>query len=524
MSATPLRLLLIEDSEDDAALVVRELKRGGYAVTSTRVEAVEALEQALEAGGWEAIICDYSLPGFNGLEAFERVKRRGLDVPFLIVSGAIGEDIAVAAMKAGVHDFLLKDRLARLAPAVARELREAAVRSERQQMQERLWMSDRLASLGMLAASVAHEINNPLASLMMNLVFVQKALAAQAPEEAQALRDAQECAERIRDIIRDIKIFSRPDDRHTEPTELHRVLDSSLRMAWNHVFHRARLVKDYGEVPQVEGSEARLGQVFLNLVINAAQAIPEGQRDAHEVRVVTRREADGAVRVEVRDTGAGIPPELRERIFEPFFTTKPAGVGTGLGLAICRRLVNEMGGSMGVESEPGRGSVFWVRLCVAQPRMQQGRGGRAEALRRGGLRVLILDDEPAVGRSLVRHLSDRYEAMALCDAREALALIASGERFDAILCDLMMPVMSGPQFHEALARLAPEQALRTAFMTGGAFTEESRAFLIAARSPCVEKPLDLERLPALLGRLARGGSEPLPVAGSAAGAAPSASA
>ncbi len=370
MSATPLHLLLIEDSEDDAAILLRELRRGGYEVAPTRIQTPEELEQALDAGPWDAIIADYALPRFDGLMAFCQVQRRGLDVPFLLVSGRIGEDTAVAAMKAGVHDFLLKDRLARLAPAVTRELREAQIRADRRRMQEQLILSERLSSLGMLAASVAHEINNPMASLMMNLRFALDEVPGQLTEDAaQALQEAIECSERIRDIIQDIKVFSRPDEQTMCPTDLHRVLDLSLRMARNHIAHRARLIKDYQEVPRVHGSEARLGQIFLNLIINAAQAIPEGRPDEHEIRVTTCCVADGGVRVEIRDTGTGIPPELRERIFEPFFTTKPGGVGTGLGLSICRRLVKEMGGNLGVESAPGQGSTFWLHLLAAgQPK------------------------------------------------------------------------------------------------------------------------------------------------------------
>ncbi len=366
--ATPLRLLLIEDFEDDALMVLRELRRGGYDVTHTRVETPEALTLALDTGSWDAIIADYALPRFDALAAFTLVQQRNLDLPFLIVSGQIGEETAVAAMRAGVHDFLLKDRLSRLGPAVARELREASVRAERRRMQEQLLLSDRLASLGLLAASVAHEINNPLSSLMANLDFALHPVepgTSLHPEQEQALRDGMQCAERIREIIRDIKVFSRPDDKQLGALDVHRVLDSSLRMAWNHIFHRARIVKDYTARSQVLGREAPLGQIFLNLLVNAAQAIPEGQSDTQEIRVVTRQEEPGHVRVEIHDTGQGIPPELRERIFEPFFTTKPVGVGTGLGLAICRRLITEMNGELGVDSEPGRGTVFHLRLPVA---------------------------------------------------------------------------------------------------------------------------------------------------------------
>jgi signal transduction histidine kinase len=498
MSARTLRLLLIEDSEADAALVLHELKRSGYTTSHARVETREELERALSQGPWDVIITDYGLPRFNGLAAFSLVRQRGLDVPFLIVSGTIGEDVAVEAMKAGVHDYVLKGRLGKLGPAVARGLREAELRAERRQMQEQLLLSDRLALLGMLAASVAHELNNPLASLMINLEFALST----PPEQWEqlsgraALSEAAACARLLKDIIRDIKIFSRPEEQRLGPLDLHRVLDSALRMTQNHLFHRARLVKDYGEVPSIHGSEARLGQVFLNLIINAAQAIPEGDNRAHELRVVTRREGD-SVRVEIHDTGTGISPELRERIFEPFFTTKPQGVGTGLGLFICRRLVTEMGGTIGVESEPGRGSMFWVRLGVAQ----EGQGAREVTKgqsSRQGLEVLVVDDEVSVCKALQRLLRARHQVTTFSQAEEALAHITSGHRFDIILCDLMMPGMSGPRFHQALERVFAEQAQRVIFMTGGAFTAESRALLSATGRPCVDKPIHLEQLFSLM--------------------------
>jgi signal transduction histidine kinase len=497
MSARALRLLLIEDSEDDALLLLHELKRSGYATSHTRVETREELEHALNQGPWDVIITDYGLPRFDGLAAFSMVKQRGLDVPFLIVSGTIGEDVAVEAMKAGVHDYVLKGRLGRLGPAVARGLREAELRAERRTMQEQLLLSDRLASLGMLAASVAHELNNPLASLMLNLEFALSTPPDQwkLMDGEPALLEAAECARLLKDIIRDIKIFSRPQEQRFGPTDLHRVLDSALRMTQNHLFHRARLVKDYGEVPPVYGSEARLGQVFLNLLINAAQAIPEGDSRTHEIRVVTRREGD-SVRVGIHDTGTGISPQLRERIFEPFFTTKPEGVGTGLGLSICRRLVTEMGGSIGVESEPGQGSMFWVRLGAALEE-GAGQGVKVEASRQG-LKVLVLDDEVSVGKALQRLLRARHQVTTFSRAQDALAHVTSGHRFDVILCDLMMPEMSGPQFHQELERLFPEQARRIIFMTGGAFTGESRALLSATHRPCVDKPIDLPQLFSLM--------------------------
>jgi C4-dicarboxylate-specific signal transduction histidine kinase len=213
--------------------------------------------------------------------------------------------------------------------------------------------ADRMASLGTLVSGVAHEINNPLAYLKTNLDFaavdllrvadelraggpcVADAAEASLREIIAALNDARMGADRVRNIVRALKMFSRADEQKRGAVRLHRVLESALNMVWNEIRHRARLVKDFGDVPAVEGNESRLHQVFLNLLINAAQAIPEGLGDRNEIRVVTRTDEQGRAVVEVRDTGVGIAKEHLPKLFDPFFTTKPVGVGTGLGLSIC---------------------------------------------------------------------------------------------------------------------------------------------------------------------------------------------
>jgi signal transduction histidine kinase len=459
MSAQSLRLLLIEDDEDDATLVLRELRRSGYDIVHTRVETRQALERELDAGSWNVIVSDYALPHFDGLSAYSLVRERGLDVPFLIVSGKIGEDVAVAAMKAGVHDFVLKDRLGRLGPAVARELREAELRAERRKLQEHLMLSDRLASLGMLAASVAHEINNPLASVLMNLEFSLANAQEQGSfqESLQAMREAFSGAGLIRDIIRDIKIFSRPDGHHFGPTDVHRVLDSALRMAHNQLFHRARLVKDYGELPPVHGSEARLGQVFLNLIINAAQAVPDGHRDANEVRVVTRQDGE-RVRVEIRDTGPGIPPELRERIFEPFFTTKDASKGTGLGLSTVYGIVQQSGGSITVASELGKGTTFSILMPAGtgdlQAQVPRPLGDRPG---HGVETILVVEDEEAL-RAVTERILTRNGYRVLGADSGVAALVIAGDpelHLDLLLTDVVMPRMNGRQLAERVRDIRP---------------------------------------------------------------------
>ncbi len=388
-------------------------------------------------------------------------------------------------------------------------------------LETQLMVSDRMASVGTLAAGVAHEINNPLAAVMANLDYIADSLGRMAGGDVTSmtpgmrdawmleeiktpLDDAREAAQRVRFIVRDLKIFSRsPNDEVRGPVNVEAIMESSLRMAWNEIRHRANLVKLYGRVPPVEANEARLGQVFLNLVVNAAQALPTGQAEHNEIRVTTKLE-DGRVVIEVSDTGAGIPPQIIGRIFDAFFTTKAVGVGTGLGLAICHRIVTDMGGALTVESEVGKGTTFRVSLPLCGENESEVAAPVepvAVAGRRG--RILVVDDEELVVRSVKRILSKEHEVVGTVSAAEALALCAGGEKFDLILCDLMMPDMTGMDLHDELSRAAPEQAEKMIFVTGGAFTEKARAFLSETPREHLEKPFYSANLRAIVQRYLR---------------------
>jgi signal transduction histidine kinase len=376
--------------------------------------------------------------------------------------------------------------------------------TERNEMHARLLLADRMASVGMLAAGVAHEINNPLAYITTNLDFAIQKLPrdTQSLEIGDALREAREGARRVQQIVRDLKTFSRGQDDRCEPVDVRRVIEASINMAWNEIRHRARLVKDYGPVPMVEATEGRLGQVFLNLLVNAAQAIPAGQADLHEIRVCTRTAPDGRAVIEIRDSGAGIAPEVRGRLFEPFFTTKPPGIGTGLGLTICQRIVTSFGGEITVESEVGRGSTFRVtlpasveRATAAPPPPESQR-----PVRRG--RILVIDDEPLIAAVIRRALAE-HEVLAVTDGRAALARMEAGERFDVILCDLMMPNLSGMEVYAELLRIARDQAERVIFVTGGAFSAQAQAFLERVPNIRVDKPFDSQALRTLVNNYLR---------------------
>ncbi|MCC6214759.1 MAG: PAS domain S-box protein [Polyangiaceae bacterium] len=374
-----------------------------------------------------------------------------------------------------------------------------------------LMQMERLASMGALAAGVGHEINNPLSAVVGNLDLAlqeleRRRLGDPAPqaELAEMVREAREAAERVRAIARDLKVFARSDQEQTTAVDLHRVLDSTLRMAGPEVRHRARVVQAYGDPPPVEGTEARLGQVFLNLVLNASHAIAEGASQPGEIHVTTGRDADGGAVVSIRDTGCGMSPEVLANVFEPFFTTKPAGVGTGLGLPIVARIVGGFGGRVDVESELGRGSTFTVRLPAARSLRPPAPDAAVAAPRhepRG--RVLVVDDEPMLCKLMDRLLGGVHAVETTTRAEEALRRIIAGERYDAIVCDLMLPGMTGAELHARLRELAPDQAERMVFVTGGVFTASARGFLEGVGNLRLEKPVDADQLRAAVASLLR---------------------
>jgi signal transduction histidine kinase/ActR/RegA family two-component response regulator len=392
--------------------------------------------------------------------------------------------------------------------------------TETRQLQARLALADRLASVGTLAAGVAHELNTPLAYVSANLAFVSDGVehlgrlidgtpgadAELARQVADAVRDAREGAERMRVIVRDLRTFSRGQDDDEGPVELAAVLGSCLNMAAAELCRRARVTRSLSAVPPVRGNAARLGQVFLNLLVNAAQAIPEGARERHEIRVTTRTLPDGRVAAEVGDTGCGIPAEHLARVFDPFFTTKPPGVGTGLGLAICHGIVTALGGAIEVESTPGAGTTFRVLL---PPAPAAGAGAPTPTPRAAArARILVVDDEPLVASVLQRTLQPEHEVVAASSARGALERLARGERFDAILCDLLMPEMSGMELHRTLVAAGDPHAGRMLFLSGGAFTASARAFLETTGARCLEKPFEVAALRGTLARLLAGATEP----------------
>jgi PAS domain S-box-containing protein len=408
--------------------------------------------------------------------------------------------------------------------------------TEHRQLQASVAQSDRLASMGMLAAGVAHEINNPLSYVLYNLETLAEdvptlggvitrclsALAEHLDEAAVAkvvagaaellqpgmLEDVARCAQealggarRIREISRGLGTFSRVESVEKSAVNLKHAIESAASMAQNEIKYRAQLVKSYAEVPSIWGSEGKLSQVFLNLLINAAHATEEGHVDGNQIGVRTWAEGHD-VFAEVTDTGKGIPPENLKRIFEPFFTTKPAGVGSGLGLAICKSIVSEFGGDIQVESEVGKGTRFVIRLPAHLPRGTSAPVVSAKALPstvRG--RILVVDDEESIRKMLQRLLGREHEVLTAASGDEARGLFENDRAFDVVLCDLMMPKVSGMELHEWVIARDPALAARMVFMTGGGFTSKASDFLARITNVRIEKPVPLTELKRLVSEL-----------------------
>jgi two-component system cell cycle sensor histidine kinase/response regulator CckA len=392
------------------------------------------------------------------------------------------------------------------APAVLGFARDV---TERNRLQEQLLQADRMATVGLLAAGVAHEINNPLAYVALILDDLGRHLPRLRDEPERSderiaglldlVAEARSGTERVGVIIRDLRTFSRAAADPSGIADVARVLESAVKIAQNDIRHRARLLVEVeAGLPPVAASEARLGQVFLNLLVNAVQAIPEGAPERHEIRIVADRRA-GRVRVAVSDTGSGIPTEDLARIFDPFFSTKDPGVGTGLGLSVCKSIVAALGGDIQVKSQVGAGTTFEVTLPTAEaaPAEPALVAAAAEPPSERRVRILVVDDEPLLAKALARELAEEHDVTVANGGRRALELILA-EDFDLVLCDVMMPDLSGLELFDELRQRRPGIERKLAFMTGGMFTPRAQAFLDRIDNPRVDKPFDMDEVRELI--------------------------
>jgi len=494
-----LRVLLVEDSETARAIVRDLLAVEEPTLELDEAEDLESAVRALAERSYDCALVDYELPDGHGLALLGASEDEEGPAPAMVMLTAHNNPaMAMQALKGGAQDYLIKGRFD--GPILSRSIRYAIERKKAAALQLRMVHVERMVALGTLTAGVAHEINNPLAYVMGNLGCLSEQLTLlPTSKESEAMkdmvRDALEGSERVRTIVRDMRAFTRRDD-HDKRTEvvIEKVVEQAIAMAGVELRHRARIVRRFSPVPPVLANETRLAQVFLNLLINAAQAIPEGRIGEHEVRL-SIRESGAYVDVIVEDTGGGIAPEALRRVFHPFYTTKPAGKGTGLGLFICDGIVRGLGGNIVIESILEKGTKVRVRLPAHVDRpVEIEENAPKEEVRGRRASVLVVDDDPQVLLCIRRILDAEHALTTTTSAFDALRRIREGERFDALISDLMMPELSGMALYGKVKEVAPKLAEKTVFITGGAFTPPARTFLDTVANARLEKPFAAREL------------------------------
>jgi two-component system NtrC family sensor kinase len=403
----PYYFLHVEDDPLDAEYVETQLAEAGLSCEIKRVEARDEFRNALETRQPDLILCDYNLPRFDGLEALKIAQENPQQVPFIFLSGGIGEHLAVECLHRGATDYVLKGNPARLIPAVRRALEESRIKRAKDQAERELAHGEKMVLLGQLSAGIAHEINNPITYINLNMETLKdyaeklqalfnagRELTLHAPDRPEDLprkweeirqwyemndkrtrvliedlgRLAQETLDgglRVAEITQRLRRFSRQERQEAVEVNLEECLETALKIGWNEIKNKARIHRHFPAVmPRVKGHPNQLTQVFLNLVVNAAQAI-SGRGDIDlEIAQEDRRAV-----IRVKDSGRGMAPEALGRLFTPFFTTKPAGEGTGLGLYVSRGIVEGHGGTMRAENAPGGGAVFIVELPLVSDSM-----------------------------------------------------------------------------------------------------------------------------------------------------------
>jgi signal transduction histidine kinase len=525
--AASQRILLAEDDEDLRDLIFTILVDAGFQVETCH-NGKEALAR-LRSFPIDLVLLDLRMPVMDGWEfrTAQRADPAIANVPVVVMtSDRSAQATAIHADAYVKKPFLPHELLS--------QIERVFLERSRQEQAARLEETERLALLGTVAAGVGHEINNPLAFALGNLELLDEALpglrtelsalsdASGEPSHAQAiehmverldhaiglLRDSRTGMERVRLIVRNLRSLSPRSGDRRQRVDLRELVESSISIAWNQIKYRSTLVRSYADVPQVFGNEGRLCQVFLNLLVNAAQSVSPEQTSSNQISVSTRREEAFCV-VEVRDTGRGMSKVLQARIFEPFFTTKGTEGGTGLGLSICREIVEAHGGRIEVESELGSGSVFRVYLPLQSSGEQRvpaelgvararslAHQQRAESSPRP--RVWVLDDEPMVAKIIGKILAESCKVWVANGAREVFLRLEAGETFDAFFCDLMMPDMTGMEVAERLSSGWPELLPRVIFITGGPSTPEGVDFVSQSGRLILDKPFDTDQLRSML--------------------------
>jgi len=497
VAAISLRVLFIEDSEDDAVLQVRLLRQAGYDVAYTRVQSAEELTTALRRP-WDIVISDYSMPHFNGTEALKVVREKGVDVPFIFVSGTIGEDAAVAALKVGAQDYLMKSNLGRLIPSVQRELRESDERKQRKRLEEQVHQLQRFEAIGRLAGGVAHDFNNVIGAIMGWAEIGANAAYPGGDLQDKFLKIRAQ-ADRASGLTRQLLAFARRQTLQPCNTNLNELARETISLLRNVIGERIEIQLQLAEDLNVIWADpGQVEQVLMNLSLNARDAMPSGGRLIVETKNVTVGDdyqrlhpyavPGNYVFLRVVDNGIGMDTETLTHIFEPFFTTKEIGRGTGLGLATVYGIVKQHKGFVDVDSTPGQGTAFRVYLPLGNGPAEVSEKHTVFTMRGGSECILIAEDNDDLrdaAQEILQSLG--YRVLTAKDGDEAVRVFAQhADTIDLVFLDVVLPKLNGSEAY--LQMISRKPGLPALFTTG--YASEVSLVSLAAREKAtvLQKP------------------------------------
>ena len=500
----PVRVLLIEDSEDDAALLVRERRRGGYDVTHERVDTSAAMTSALNKEKWDLVISDHSMPHFSGAAALKLLRQTESEVPFIFVSGTMGEEAAVAALKDGAQDYVMKTNLKRLVPAVQRELRELEERRERKRLERQVQQLQKFEAIGRLAGGIAHDFNNAIGAIMgwADLALQEAQPGTRLQERLQKI-GAQ--ARRTAGLTSQLLAFARQQVLQPRRIDLNGLIEEGTSLLRKVIGAdvEVRLVP----APNLRVTVAdpvQIDQVLMNLCLNARDAMPKGGQliietqnadfEQEYCRLHTYVRPGSYVLLSVSDTGSGMDAATIERIFEPFFTTKEVGKGTGLGLATVFGIVKQHGGFINVYSEPGKGTTFRVYLPSDPGVPDPPKAESDERPPKGTETILLAEDHDGL-RELAQEILEAlgYHIVVATNGTEAVELFKTNpDQIDLAILDVVMPGLSGPDAYLEMSTIRPN--LPVVFATGYTAEAASLTSLVKKGATVLQKPYSAKTL------------------------------
>ncbi|HEX4086675.1 MAG TPA: response regulator [Chthoniobacteraceae bacterium] len=506
-----LVILHLEDDPNDAMLIASTFEAEGLSCAIVRVETRDDFVMELEKGGIDLILSDFSLPSFDGLSALAITRAKWPELPVILVSGTLGEELAIDALKSGATDYVLKERLSRLAPAVRRAMREVEERADRKRLEAQFIEAQKMEVVGQLAGGVAHDFNNMLAIIMFSSDLLSAALPPGSPLMGYT-EEIGHATERAAGLTRQLLVFSRKETVHAVVLDINEIVRDMDKMLRRLVDENIEITMALGPgVGNIKADSGYIGQVVMNLVVNARDAMPHGGRitiattkvtlDDAQALADTGGKAGDYVLLSVSDTGSGMTDDVKARLFEAFFTTKPKGKGTGLGLATCQTIIQQCGGYIAVFSEIGRGTTFSIHLPrIDQQAILSGEPVRNLPMPRGSETLLIVEDEPAV-RHLARGVLESlgYEVLSASNGQEALHVVRAheGSPIRLVVTDVIMPEMGGAAMAEWLKIGYPD--LQVLFTSGYPDDAISRHGVLESDVAFLRKPYT----PAILARKVR---------------------